>query len=92
MLPLLSIEEMKINLEYFSSFRTRYYNSESGRASSEWLLQKIRNYTAELATPEQKTLISVEPFYHKWKQASVVRCKCELILVELHFLLYRLSV
>ncbi|KAJ7827054.1 peptidase [Mycena olivaceomarginata] len=72
MLPLLSIEEMKINLEYFSSFRTRYYNSESGRASSEWLLQKIRNYTAELATPEQKALISVEPFYHKWKQASVI--------------------
>ncbi|KAF7360232.1 Peptide hydrolase [Mycena venus] len=70
--PLLSIEEMKTNLKYFSSFRTRYYNSESGRASSEWLLQKIRNYTAELATPEQKAIISVEPFHHGWKQASVI--------------------
>jgi len=70
--PLLSIQEMKTNLEYFTSFRTRYYNSDSGRASSEWLVQKIRNYTAEFATTEQKALISVEPFHHNWKQASVI--------------------
>ncbi|KAJ6447951.1 Zn-dependent exopeptidase [Mycena vulgaris] len=71
-LPLLSVREMKANLEYFSSFRTRYYNSDTGKASSEWLVQKLRNYTAEFATPEQRALISVEPFYHSWKQASVI--------------------
>ncbi|KAJ7269720.1 peptidase, partial [Mycena rebaudengoi] len=71
-IPHLSIEEMKVNLEYFSSFRTRYYNSDTGKASSEWLLQKIRNYTADLASAEQKALISVEPFQHGWKQTSVI--------------------
>ncbi|KAJ7468009.1 peptidase [Mycena latifolia] len=71
-LPLLSVSEMKTILEYFSSFPTRYYNSDTGKASSEWLVQKIRNYTAELATAEQKALISVEPFHHNWKQASVI--------------------
>ncbi|KAJ7204801.1 peptidase, partial [Mycena pura] len=70
--PLLSALEMHANLEHFSSFRTRYYNSDTGKASSEWLLQKIRNYTAEFASPEQRALISVEPFRHNWKQASVI--------------------
>ncbi|KAJ7064727.1 hypothetical protein C8F01DRAFT_1127927 [Mycena amicta] len=71
-LPLLSIKEMKSNLRHFTSFRTRYYNSDTGKASSEWLLQKIRNYTTELASPELQELISVEPFVHKWKQTSVI--------------------
>ncbi|KAK7044801.1 peptide hydrolase [Favolaschia claudopus] len=68
MFDFLSIEEMRGNLEYFSSFPTRYYNSEFGKASSEWLLQRIRDYTTELATPEQKELISVVPVQHDWKQ------------------------
>ncbi|KAJ6542421.1 peptidase, partial [Mycena sp. CBHHK59/15] len=71
--PSLSIPEMKANLEYFSSFRTRYYNSDTGKASSEWLVQRIRNYTEGFATDEQKALISVEPYEHKWKQNSIIR-------------------
>ncbi|KAF8191470.1 peptidase [Mycena galopus ATCC 62051] len=64
--------EPRKNLEHLSSFRTRYCHSDSGRASSEWLLRRIRNYTAELASEEQKPLISVELFEHTWKQPSVI--------------------
>lgn len=72
-LPILSTAEPKTNLAFLSSFRTRYYNSDTGKASSEWLLQKIRNYTEELGSEKQKELISVEPFKHTWKQTSIVR-------------------
>ncbi|KAJ7043054.1 peptidase [Mycena alexandri] len=68
----LTTSEPRKFLEQFTSFPTRYYNSDSGKASSEWLLQKLRNYTMELASEEQKSLISVELFKHPWKQASVV--------------------
>ncbi|KAJ6546951.1 peptidase [Mycena capillaripes] len=68
----LTKSEPRKNLEFFSSFRTRYCRSDTGKASSEWLLHKIRNYTRELASEEQKTLISVEPFEHSWKQTSVI--------------------
>ncbi|KAJ7064722.1 Zn-dependent exopeptidase [Mycena amicta] len=72
-LPLLSIDEMRVNLEHFSSaFPTRYYKSDSGKASSEWLIEKIRGYTAELGTPEVQKMVSVEPFKHEWKQVSVI--------------------
>ncbi|KAJ7261268.1 peptidase [Mycena haematopus] len=68
----LTTSEPRKNLEHLSSFRTRYCHSDSGRASSEWLLHRIRNYTMELAGEEQKPLISVELFEHTWKQPSVI--------------------
>ncbi|KAJ7771578.1 peptidase [Mycena metata] len=68
----LTTSEPRKFLEQFTSFRTRHCYSDSGKASSEWLLQKIRNYTVELASEEQKPLISVEPFKHLWKQTSVI--------------------
>ncbi|KAJ7778602.1 peptidase [Mycena maculata] len=68
----LTTSELRANLEHFSSFRTRYCHSETGRASSLWLQHKIRNYTAELASADQKPLISVELFEHAWKQPSVI--------------------
>ncbi|KAF7353707.1 Peptide hydrolase [Mycena venus] len=64
--------EPRKNLEQLSSFRTRYCHSDTGKASSEWLLHRIRNYTAELASEEQRPLISVELFKHTWKQPSVI--------------------
>ncbi|KAF7316483.1 Peptide hydrolase [Mycena indigotica] len=72
-LPLISIEEMRVNLEYFTgAFETRYYNSDSGKASSEWLLKKIQEYTTQLATPQVQRLVTVKPFKHHWKQTSVI--------------------
>ncbi|KAF7375134.1 Peptide hydrolase [Mycena sanguinolenta] len=68
----LSTAEPKANLEHFTSYHTRYYNSETGRASSEWLYAKILAYTAELANEEQQPLISVESVKHPWKQNSII--------------------
>ncbi|KAJ6628010.1 hypothetical protein B0H10DRAFT_1778708, partial [Mycena sp. CBHHK59/15] len=68
----LSTTESKANLEYFSSFRTWYFNSDTGKASSEWLYNKILSYTTELASDEQKALITVEAFEHRWRQNSII--------------------
>ncbi|KAJ7116420.1 peptidase [Mycena epipterygia] len=68
----LSTVEPKANLEHLTSYHTRYYNSETGKASSEWLYAKILAYTAELAGEEQKRLISVESLNHPWKQNSII--------------------
>ncbi|KAJ7460925.1 peptidase [Mycena galericulata] len=68
----LTTSEPRENLQHFTSFRTRYCRSDTGKASSEWLLHKIQNYTAELANDEQKPLISLELFRHTWKQPSVI--------------------
>ncbi|KAJ6468471.1 peptidase [Mycena sanguinolenta] len=68
----LSTAEPKANLEHFTSYYTRYYNTDTGRASSEWLYAKILAYTAELASEEQQPLISVESVNHGWKQNSII--------------------
>ncbi|KAF7330346.1 Peptide hydrolase [Mycena venus] len=68
----LSKNEAKANLEHFSSYHTRWCYTETGRASSEWLFSKILAYTAELASDEQRQLISVESVKHSWKQNSII--------------------
>lgn len=84
-LPLLSTVEPEANLKQFTSFRTRYYNSDTGKASSQWLLAKAMNYTTELASDTQKEMISVKPFKHSWKQDSVVnapRIPSDILLIR----------
>ncbi|KAJ7471088.1 peptidase [Mycena latifolia] len=68
----LSTAETRANLEHFTSYHTRYYNSDTGKESSEWLYAKILAYTAELGSEEQKRLIKVEAIKHPFKQISVV--------------------
>ncbi|KAJ7109605.1 hypothetical protein C8R43DRAFT_904795, partial [Mycena crocata] len=68
----LSTAEPKANLEHFTSYHTRYYNSDDGKASTEWLYAKILTYTAELASEEQRKLIHVEAVQHPWKQNSII--------------------
>jgi leucyl aminopeptidase len=71
-LPLLATAELKANLEHLTGYHTRYYNSDTGKAASDWLYAKILAYTAELASEAQKPLISVEALKHPWKQNSIV--------------------
>jgi len=54
---------MQSNLKEFTSFYTRYYDSEHGRKSTEWLRQRIA-----LMAPG----ISIEPFKHPWPQCSLI--------------------
>jgi leucyl aminopeptidase len=67
MLEKLDKNNMKENLEKFTSFHTRYARSDYGRQSSEWLLSRI-NSTATYPIPE----ISVKPFPHSWQQSSII--------------------
>lgn len=58
---------MKENLEKLTSFHTRYYKSNYGKQSSEWLLNRI-NETAAHVLPS----ISLRPFEHSWAQSSII--------------------
>ncbi|KAJ8590145.1 Zn-dependent exopeptidase [Rhizopogon salebrosus TDB-379] len=68
----LSTEGPKANLQKFSSYRTRYYRSETGRDSQLWLLSKINEITTEVASPSLKSMISVNEFHHSWGQHSII--------------------
>ncbi|KAJ7056589.1 peptidase [Mycena amicta] len=71
-LPLLSTAEPRANLKHLTSYHTRYYTSDTGAAASNWLYSKILAYTEELASEEQKALITIESVKHAWKQNSIV--------------------
>ncbi|KIK78401.1 hypothetical protein PAXRUDRAFT_834576 [Paxillus rubicundulus Ve08.2h10] len=60
------------NLEKFSSFRTRYYRSETGRESQQWLLSTIHQVTEESASSELQPLITIEEFRHSWGQNTII--------------------
>ncbi|KAG8763240.1 Leucine aminopeptidase 1 [Ceratobasidium sp. 423] len=71
-LKTLSTEGPKANLEKFSSFRTRYYRSETGKQSQQWLKAKIAETTDKFASSNLKTLISISEFPHSWGQNSII--------------------
>jgi len=60
------------NLVKFSSFRTRYYRSETGRESQRWLLSKVNEVTDENASPSLRPYITVEEFKHSWGQNTII--------------------
>ncbi|KAJ7146957.1 hypothetical protein C8R44DRAFT_864665 [Mycena epipterygia] len=68
----LSKAETQANLEHFTSYHMRYFDSDIGKASSEWFYANILTYAAELASEKKKRLISVEEIEHPWKQNSLV--------------------
>lgn len=57
---------MKANLEIFTGFYTRYYRSDNGRKSSEWLLNRIKESADGFENLE------VKPFKHSWQQSSII--------------------
>ncbi|KAL7411093.1 hypothetical protein BDY24DRAFT_147465 [Mrakia frigida] len=70
-IKLLNSDGPRTNLEKFTSFRTRYYRSDTGKQSSEWLLTKIQEYT-NAAPKHIQAQISVSPFAHTWAQTSII--------------------
>lgn len=58
---------IRSDLTTFSSFFTRYYNSDSGVKSSEWLFDTI-----SAIADASKQNITVRKFAHKWKQFSII--------------------
>lgn len=64
----LSKTNMHDNLEKFSSFHTRYYKSDYGKQSSEWLLSQIQSIIEESGAKD----VYAEPFPHTWQQSSII--------------------
>lgn len=64
----LSKTEMHENLEKFSSFHTRYFKSDYGKQSSEWLLKQIKDIIKESGADD----VYAEAFPHSWQQSSII--------------------
>jgi len=67
----LSTEGPEENLRKFSSFRTRYYRSDTGKESQKWLFSKISEITATAST-SLRDLITLEEFAHSWGQSTII--------------------
>jgi leucyl aminopeptidase len=68
-LQLLSKKEMRQNLEKFTSFHTRYYKSEYGVQSSNWLFGQVKSI---VETSNASHAVSVQQFPHSWGQSSII--------------------
>lgn len=66
----LSKDNMERRLTKFTSFHTRYYKSDYGRQSSEWLLSEINSIIEEAGA--DKYGVHAEPFKHSWQQSSII--------------------
>lgn len=59
-------ENMREHLETFTAFHTRYYKSDYGRQSSEWLLSQVNQTLTDAGVG------IVRPFTHPWGQNSII--------------------
>ncbi|KAI1106633.1 Zn-dependent exopeptidase [Jackrogersella minutella] len=66
----LSKDLLQEHLEKFSSFHTRYYKSDYGRQSSEWLLKTVQDTINEAGA--DKYGVKAEHFKHSWGQNSII--------------------
>jgi bacterial leucyl aminopeptidase len=66
LLEKLDSENMRSHLETFTSFHTRYYKSDWGKKSSEWLLDQVNQTLTDAGVGQ------VQPFPHSWQQSSII--------------------
>jgi len=66
----LSKSNMKKNLKHFTSFHTRYYKSQTGIDSAEWLYDQVSNVVEDSGASEHGA--TVEKFDHPWGQFSII--------------------
>ena len=75
LLKSLSQDNLRSNLETFTSFYTRYFRSSYGAESSAWLFgrvnETITNATKSSSLPSPDTPF-VRTFPHKWGQSSII--------------------
>lgn len=80
----LVVDNIEESLTIFTSFHNRYYTSDSGVESSNWLF----NYVSDIAR-NSSLGITVEQFSHVWKQKSVIaripgRLSTESVIIGSH--------
>jgi leucyl aminopeptidase len=63
-------DNMRKNLEKFTSFHTRYYKSSYGAQSSAWLLELVTGIVNASGAADHGS--TVKPFVHPWGQNSVI--------------------
>jgi bacterial leucyl aminopeptidase len=68
-LELVDQTKMKKFLTSFSGFQTRYYKSQSGKDSAEWLHDQIKQLEKSAI---DGTLLTVEKVEHSWNQFSII--------------------
>lgn len=66
----LTKSNLQDNLEKFTSFHTRYYKSDYGRQSSEWLLKKVQQIIKESGADKHGA--HAKHFKHPWGQNSII--------------------
>ncbi|KAI1656795.1 Zn-dependent exopeptidase [Daldinia decipiens] len=66
----LSKDLLQEHLEKFTSFHTRYYKSDYGRQSSEWLLKTVQDTIKEAGA--DKYGVNAKHFEHSWGQNSII--------------------
>lgn len=66
----LEMNNMRQNLEKFTSFHTRYYKSEYGAESSAWLYNKVNQTIHDAGADEHG--VHVDVFEHPWGQNSII--------------------
>lgn len=62
-------KNMKANLEKLTSFHTRYYKSEYGLQSSDWVLEKVNSIIRDAGA---ESTVYAKSFPHSWQQHSVI--------------------
>lgn len=62
-------DNLHANLQKLTSFYTRYYKSDYGLQSSDWVLEKVRSIIKEAGA---EGTVYAESFPHTWKQHSVI--------------------
>ncbi|QSZ30241.1 hypothetical protein DSL72_004763 [Monilinia vaccinii-corymbosi] len=70
LLKILDKSNMHENLKTFTSFHTRYYKSDYGRQSSEWLLEKVQTMIKDAGADEYG--VHARHFKHPWGQNSII--------------------
>ncbi|KAJ3286121.1 Leucine aminopeptidase 1 [Rhizoclosmatium sp. JEL0117] len=70
LLELVDQDNLEKWLTKFTSFKTRYYQSPSGKESAEWLFTQL-NALAKQADAS-KLKVSVRKFEHDWSQPSII--------------------
>ncbi|KAL2837751.1 hypothetical protein BJX68DRAFT_249561 [Aspergillus pseudodeflectus] len=70
LLPSLSKDNMRKDLEKFTSFHTRYYKSDYGIEAANWLYDQIRKVVTDSKAHEWGA--TVEKFDHPWGQSSII--------------------
>jgi len=66
----LSKSNMQENLENFTSFHTRYYKSDYGKQSSEWLLKNVQTVIKDSGADKYGAYAA--HFVHPWGQNSII--------------------